>query len=604
MEDPHIFEHPKFYKGEFWEDGAGVHTNSSVGNHWFYLLVNGAEGINENGEAYNISGVGMDKAIQIVFQTQINYLAPNSSYPDYFAYSLLATEDIFGANSSEAQQVSEAWKAVGLPYVQAGDNLDLSLSFAELFAFTCGLDEYYELQVTISNVGSQAYLPSMNGHFEIQGEYAVELLDSILPGESVLFLIDDYLLLDFQGAVGLDAELFLPIDANVSNNTDFTFIENGSVFGGDLAMLFGRVAQRSCETEETELDFFLSNRSCNPIAAGTVITLTVTDTLNEVSWEEAYTLEAELPADGNRRVTRTVELPIGKYLELIVSANYSGDPNSDNNMTNLFSQPILTLSPEYFTSVDDQSFDSLLIDGSFYEILEYGGNSYFASSSYSSNSSLDLCPTPEGIIEGNFSSTSLSACLDFSQQEVPTVSFDLIQFRTPEGIDFPELYDFSALARMSWESPDESGEEYFYGQIEEALMHYEVDLPSGFKGKLTFDFTSRNGNIFDSDYLSYDANLFDNLSISETLVSSNQPAQPNALKLYPNPGSEVFFIEHASVPEKVWLISSQGRLIQNFPPSGLWQKLDLSSLADGYYFVKVIYENAGVVVSPLVKSSR
>lgn len=44
MEEPNIHSNPDTYGGGFWTDGGGVHTNSGVQNHWFYILTEGDAG--------------------------------------------------------------------------------------------------------------------------------------------------------------------------------------------------------------------------------------------------------------------------------------------------------------------------------------------------------------------------------------------------------------------------------------------------------------------------------------------------------------------------------------------------------------------------------
>ena len=59
MENPNSKNFPDTYKGRYWisttnnYDNGGVHFNSSVQNHWFYLLCEGGEGTNDNDYKYN-----------------------------------------------------------------------------------------------------------------------------------------------------------------------------------------------------------------------------------------------------------------------------------------------------------------------------------------------------------------------------------------------------------------------------------------------------------------------------------------------------------------------------------------------------------------------
>lgn len=121
MEAPKDKQHPDTYKGRFWAstnygayDNGGVHTNSGVQNHWFYLLVEGGMGTNDKGNAYNVEGIGREKAEWIAYHNLMNYLLPEAKYIDAYNGSLQAAEDRFGEDSPEYNAVKEAWYAVGI----------------------------------------------------------------------------------------------------------------------------------------------------------------------------------------------------------------------------------------------------------------------------------------------------------------------------------------------------------------------------------------------------------------------------------------------------------------------------------------------------------
>ncbi len=121
MSDPNRFQHPDTYKGDFWkeDDGSGkdnrhVHTNSSVLNHWFYLLSEGKSGSNDDDTKYNVKGIGIDKAADVVYRMLTTYLEPTSDYLFAKFAGIQSAEDIFGVGSFEAKQVAEAFKAIGV----------------------------------------------------------------------------------------------------------------------------------------------------------------------------------------------------------------------------------------------------------------------------------------------------------------------------------------------------------------------------------------------------------------------------------------------------------------------------------------------------------
>ena len=124
MANPNAYGDPDTYGGTYWvnpnctpsstNDYCGVHTNSGVLNFWYYLLVNGGSGTNDKGFAYNVTGIGLDKAAQIAYRTLTTYLTSTSTYANARTYSLQAAADLYGVGSAEVTQTTNAWNAVGV----------------------------------------------------------------------------------------------------------------------------------------------------------------------------------------------------------------------------------------------------------------------------------------------------------------------------------------------------------------------------------------------------------------------------------------------------------------------------------------------------------
>jgi Zn-dependent metalloprotease len=121
LSNPNNFSCPDTYKGRHWATNivsgsiGSVHINSSVMNHWFYLLSVGGTGTNDNNHVYNVTGITIFKAEQIAYRTY-NYLTPNSQYNNLPLATLQATKDIHGICSQEYESVWNALYAVGLLY--------------------------------------------------------------------------------------------------------------------------------------------------------------------------------------------------------------------------------------------------------------------------------------------------------------------------------------------------------------------------------------------------------------------------------------------------------------------------------------------------------
>jgi Zn-dependent metalloprotease/chitodextrinase len=127
LSTPNAYNQPDTYIGTNWYTGSGdnggVHTNSGVLGYWFYLLSEGGSGTNDNGLAFNVNAIGIEKAARITYRTETIYLSSDNQYIDMRTLSIVATEDIFGAGSNEAEQVKNAWDAVGvyaIPHTTSG----------------------------------------------------------------------------------------------------------------------------------------------------------------------------------------------------------------------------------------------------------------------------------------------------------------------------------------------------------------------------------------------------------------------------------------------------------------------------------------------------
>ncbi len=118
MSNPNGFNDPDTYFGNHWftedADNGGVHTNSSVQNYWFYLLSEGGTGINDLGNSYDMTGLGIDTAAAIAYRNLSTYLTTSSTYFDARYGAILSAEDLYGPCSNAVLQTIHAWYAVGV----------------------------------------------------------------------------------------------------------------------------------------------------------------------------------------------------------------------------------------------------------------------------------------------------------------------------------------------------------------------------------------------------------------------------------------------------------------------------------------------------------
>ncbi len=135
MSNPKTNNQPDTYQGTNWKnvncgtptqanDQCGVHTNSGVLNHWFYILSVGKSGTNDIGSSYNVTGITIDKAAKIAYRLESVYLTANSTFANARTSGIQAAIDLYGAESPEVIATTNAWYAVGIGAAFTGGGSD------------------------------------------------------------------------------------------------------------------------------------------------------------------------------------------------------------------------------------------------------------------------------------------------------------------------------------------------------------------------------------------------------------------------------------------------------------------------------------------------
>ena len=103
--------------------GVDPHYSSGPGNHFFYLLAEGA--VNPAGFSYtpaqlvcngntSLAGIGRDAAMRIYYRALTVYFTSAETYPQARAHTLQAAADLYGAGSAQYNGVAAAWSAVNV----------------------------------------------------------------------------------------------------------------------------------------------------------------------------------------------------------------------------------------------------------------------------------------------------------------------------------------------------------------------------------------------------------------------------------------------------------------------------------------------------------
>jgi Zn-dependent metalloprotease len=116
MADPRAYGDADHYSVRFTgtEDGGGVHINSGIPNHVFYLAV---EGGTNRVSGLAVQGVGGANRVQIetVFYRAVTQLLPsNATFAMARTATIQAARDLYGAGSAAEGAMIAAWTAVGV----------------------------------------------------------------------------------------------------------------------------------------------------------------------------------------------------------------------------------------------------------------------------------------------------------------------------------------------------------------------------------------------------------------------------------------------------------------------------------------------------------
>jgi thermolysin len=116
LANPGLFDQPDHYSRfvQTLSDNGGVHTNSGIPNHAFYLAI---EGGRNRTSGLNVTGVGAANREQIekVFYRAFTSMLPaNARFSTARAATIQAARDLYGAGSAAERAVVEAWTAVGV----------------------------------------------------------------------------------------------------------------------------------------------------------------------------------------------------------------------------------------------------------------------------------------------------------------------------------------------------------------------------------------------------------------------------------------------------------------------------------------------------------
>ncbi len=633
MENPNNKNHPKLYAGEYWEfgtrDNGGVHINSGVLNHWFYLLSEGKADVNELGVAYDVAKIGFEKATAIVFTMNTGYLTESSTYTKAVLASVEAVKDLYGENSAEMASVLEAWKAVGL-YPESGE-FDLRVELVEDRASVCAdAADDYAVEVYVINVGSNSYLvgDAMELSYELEDDLisleSVTLEEDLMPGDTLFYTFSEVPPLT-QAGFNYDIIVFLEaIPANNSVTSNELITTNNSSEGRisitdsaglDVTVRSVTLTSRSaCEVnEESQIRISIQNTGCSEIPEGDY-PLAITAAGSEYNYE--VRLPFDLRSGSYATIFDLIVVPaeIENGEEITIELSVTDDIDASNNMAEgqyLFLETVTDGYLETFDAFDIITNTDLFIDSDFRadaQIAQVGGDAKLVISGTNDEPfNAELCEEPSLFFRENFQKTDVELCVNTEGMIEPTLSFDLVMHRADALLEDVDQ-DYAVMLKVSIDEDYEINYPLILSQEEGVSVKHQFELPIDFTDEVLIEVMTlrgdgeiiENGNFEGGDYA-----LLDNLQLSSGPVSTLAIEGKSNVQVSPNPGNGRFYFSTSrSQKYEIFIYDGIGRLqanIKDAVDTGVW---DSQRAENGIYFYELIFENGKRESGKIIKNGN
>ncbi|MCB0396014.1 MAG: M4 family metallopeptidase [Flavobacteriales bacterium] len=571
MAEPHRFANPDTYKGNYWytasDDNGGVHYNSGVQNFWFYLLTDGDSGVNDNGDAYTVNGIGRHKAAAIAYRNLTVYLTKSSTYADARQGSIWAAEDLFGTCSDEMKQTAMAWYAVGV-----GDSLselDAGVLKLETEHPSCGLTANENLSIYIKNTGCQdvASGDTITTSYKVNSGTVhtdtIVLTTPLPAGDTIIHTFSQSANLVTAGTYAVKCWVTMANDQNISNDTINVNVLKIAYQNTDLGVTEIISPSSSCLLGNSEdVVVTLQYLGCDTLPSGSSIPLAYRSN-GGTAIRDTLVLGTDLPSKGKVSHTFSTKLSLTGSRTFLLDAwtEYPGDNNAVNDSVT----DVLVIRPTYLTDARITFEDPIAAIDSFYSVnmprtrgcisdtsAAAGNYAYQISGSvYNSIRFTYGYKKPTDLNSWTVNDDyrgELCLCIDASSWSTAHLTFDLRQtyngiYSTEAGGPFPFTSNLRVMVNGS-----QIGDQYNpVTKTSDAFTFHHVDLSAyaGNKFEVCFEtknYEGRESEKYPALYVGDNA-FIDNINVVETVnVGVNEPGDANEWPwgIYPNPSEGVF----------------------------------------------------------------
>jgi Zn-dependent metalloprotease len=96
-------------------DGGGVHINSGIPNHVFYLAIEGGTNRTSGLSVQGVGAANREQIEKVVYRAFTLMMPARATFSVARAVTLQSARDLYGAGSAAERALAQAWTAVGVP---------------------------------------------------------------------------------------------------------------------------------------------------------------------------------------------------------------------------------------------------------------------------------------------------------------------------------------------------------------------------------------------------------------------------------------------------------------------------------------------------------
>jgi bacillolysin len=116
LQEPAAFGDPDHYTKRFrgTADNGGVHTNSTIVTHAFYLAIEGGENQSSHLQVEGVGAANRQQIENVFYRAFVQLMPSDATYAVARAATIQAAYDLYGADSAAERAIAGAWSAVGV----------------------------------------------------------------------------------------------------------------------------------------------------------------------------------------------------------------------------------------------------------------------------------------------------------------------------------------------------------------------------------------------------------------------------------------------------------------------------------------------------------